>query len=139
MARFHYEILEDFEAGIILTGKEAKSLRTGKVKLAGGFVSINKNGEAWLKGVDIPEYKYAKGQPHERLRNRKLLLNLKEIERIEKELNEKGATVIPLNLHLAHGKIKVKIALARGKKQWDKRETLKKRDLDREARRSMKL
>ena len=137
-ARFHYEILEEFEAGIVLTGKEVKSCRTGKPKLAGSFVSIDKSGEAWLRNLDIPEYKFAKGQPHERKRDRKLLLTQKELSKIQKSLNEKGITAMALDLHLKNRQIKAKIALGRGKKKWDKREAIKKRDVERDLKRGLK-
>lgn len=137
-ARFHYEILEEFEAGIILTGKETKSCRSGKPKLAGSFISVDKSVEAWLRNLDIPEYKFAKGQPHERKRERKLLLTKKELAKIARSLNEKGITVVALNLHLKNSQIKVKVALAKGKKKWDKRETIKKRDVDRSLKRELK-
>ena len=136
-ARFHFEILETFEAGIILTGKEVKSLRAKSAKLSGSFLAI-RDGEVWLKNFEIPEYKFARGQPHEKLRNKKLLLTAKEIAKIEKSLNEKGITAVPLDIHLSHSKIKVKVALARGKKKWDKREVIKKRDIEREIRREAK-
>jgi SsrA-binding protein len=136
-ARFHFEILDSFEAGLILTGVETKSLRTNRPKLAGSFVKV-KNSELWLTGLEIPIYQFAKNQPHQKARDRKILLNSKEIKTIEKNLNEKGTTVVVLNLHLGHGKIKAKIALARGKKKWDKRETIKKRDVERDLQRESK-
>jgi SsrA-binding protein len=136
-ARFHYEILDDFEAGIILTGKEVKSLRTNSMKLAGSFIKIRENA-AWLTGFKIPPYRYAKGQPHEELRDKKLLLSTKELDKIQKNLNEKGATCIPLDIHLSHSKIKVKIALGKGKKNWDKRQIIKQRDVTRDMQREMK-
>ena len=136
-AKFHYEILVEFEAGILLTGKEVKSLRTNFVKLAGSFVRICDN-ELWLRGLKIPPYKYAKGQAHEELRDKKLLLHKKEIDKIQRNLKEKGITGIPLDVHLANSNLKIKIALVRGRKKWDKRELVKQRDLDREARRGLK-
>lgn len=137
-ARFHFEILETFEAGIILTGKEVKSLRTNPAKLAGSFLAI-RGGEVWLRNFEIPEYKFARGQPHEKLREKKLLLTSREVAKIEKNLNEKGIAAVPLDLHLSHSKIKVKVALARGKRKWDKREAIKKRDIEREMRREVKV
>jgi len=136
-AKFHYEILDEFEAGIVLTGKEVKSLRTNTVKLAGSFIKIKGN-EVWLTGLKIPPYRYAKGQPHEELRDKKLLLTNKELDKIEKNLNEKGVACIPLDLHLSNSKIKVKVALGKGKKKWDKRETIKKRDVERDVARELK-
>ncbi len=137
-ARFHFEILDDFEAGIILTGKEVKSIRTKTARLVGSFIAI-RDGEVWLKNFEIPEYKFARGQLHEKLRDKKLLLTAKEVEKIEKNLNERGITAIPLDIHLSKSKIKVKIALGKGKKKWDKRETIKKRDVERDLRRDSKM
>ena len=137
-AKFHYEISDEFEAGIVLTGREVKSLRTNTVKLAGSFIKIRDNG-VWLTGLKIPPYRYARGQEHAELRDKKLLLNTRELEKIQKNLNEKGVACVPLDIHLANNRIKVKIALGRGKKKWDKREVIKKRDLDREVRRGMKV
>lgn len=137
VARFHFEILETFEAGIILTGREAKSLRAKSAKLSGSFLAV-RDGEVWIKNFEIPEYKFARGQPHEKLRDKKLLLTSKEVAKIEKSLNEKGIAAVPLDLHLSHSKIKVQVALARGKKKWDKRETIKKRDVTRDIQRELK-
>ncbi|MBU1089641.1 SsrA-binding protein, partial [Patescibacteria group bacterium] len=106
VARFHFEILETFEAGIILTGREAKSLRAKSAKLSGSFLAV-RDGEVWIKNFEIPEYKFARGQPHEKLRDKKLLLTSKEVAKIEKSLNEKGIAAVPLDLHLSHSKIKV--------------------------------
>ncbi len=136
-AKFHYEILAEFEVGIILTGKEVKSLRAKSARLSGSFIVV-RDGEVWLKSFEVPEYKFARGQQHEKLRDKKLLLNIHEISKIEKSLNEKGVTAIPLNLYLKNGKIKIKLGLGRGKKRWDKRETIKKRDVERDMRREMK-
>lgn len=136
-ARFHYEILAEFEAGIILTGREVKSLRTNSVKLSGSFIKF-RNGETYLTGCKIPPYKYAKDQPHEELRDKKLLLNSREVEKIQKNLNEKGIACVPFNLHLKNGKIKVKIVLGKGRRKWDKRELIKKRDVERDMRRELK-
>ena len=137
-AKFHYEILSEFEAGLVLTGIETKSLKTHRAKLAGSFVKV-KAGEVWLTGLEIPMYRFAKGAPHQKNRNRKILLNAREIKAIQKNLNEKGVTVVPLDLHLKNGRIKAKIAIARGKKKWDKREAIKKRDIEREIQRKTKI
>ena len=136
-ARFHFEILDEFEAGLILTGRETKSLRTNSTKLAGSFINI-RNGELFLTGFKIPPYRLAKGQPHDELRDRKLLLNSSEVDKIQKNLNERGVACVPLDLHLKDSKIKIQIALGRGKKRWDKRELIKKRDVEREVRRELK-
>lgn len=133
-ARFHYEILETFLAGIALTGSEAKACRTAHPNLRGAFVSIQ-HGEAILRNLFIPEYKFAKGQPHVPRRDRKLLLNKKELGKLEKILATKGVTAFPLDLHFAGPYLKVTLGVGRGKKKWDKRETIKKRDLERETRR----
>ena len=137
-ARFHFEILEEFEAGLILTGVETKSLKTNRPKLAGSFVRI-KNGELFLTNLEIPIYRFAKGAPHQKSRDRKILLNSREIAVIEKNLNQKGMTLLPLDLHLKGNLIKAKIGLARGKKKWDKRETIKRRDVERDIRREGKM
>lgn len=137
-ARFHYEILDEFEAGMILNGIQAKSLQTQKPQLSGCFVGIDKKDEAWLRGLEIPIYKYAKNQEFETKQDIKLLLNAKEIETIKKALNEKGITVVLINLHLSKHHIKARIATARGKKKWDKRESIKKRDVERDIQRGMK-
>jgi len=137
-ARFHFEILEEFEAGIVLTGRETKSIRVNHPKLTGTFVATKSQSEIILKNLEVPEYRFAKNQPHEKIRDRKLLLSKKESKEIQQSLNKKGITAIPLNLHLKNGKIKVQIALARGKSRQDKRETIKKRDIERELRNEMK-
>ncbi len=137
-ARFHYEILETFEAGIVLTGRETKSARTSRPHLKGAFISVDSAGEAWLKSLNISPYKYAKGQPHEARRDRKLLLSKSELKKISNSLAGKGISAFPLDLHLKNGKIKVLLGLGRGKKKWDKREVIKKRDLARENRRKLK-
>jgi len=137
-ARFHYDILERFEAGVVLTGPETKSCRTQKPNLKGAYISLDSHDEAWLKNCDIPAYRFAKDQPHERMRARKLLLSKKEIARIARFLNEKGVSAVPLNLHMKRNKIKVEIALGRGKKRHEKREAIKKRDIERDLRRSNK-
>ena len=136
-ARFHFEILDEFEAGLVLTGVETKSLKTHRTRLAGSFVKI-KNGELFLTNLEIPIYRFAKAAEHQKKRDRKILLNSREIRVIEKALKEKGTTLVPLDLHLKNSKIKAKLALARGKKKWDKRESIKKRDIERDIRRSLK-
>lgn len=134
-ARYHYEILASYEAGVVLTGREVKACRTARPLLRGAYVTLDRAGEAWLRGMEIPEYSHAKGQPHDRTRDKKLLLSRKELAAMAKQLAEQGIAAPVLNLHERHGKLKVEIGIGRGKKKWDKRETLKKRDLEREARR----
>lgn len=137
-ARFHYEVLETFEAGIVLTGVETKSCRVSRPNLKGAFVAVDRHGEAWLKGVFIPAYRFAKGVQHEPRRDRKLLLSKKEIIKIGNALNEKGVAGFPLDMHMRGSHVKVRIGLGRGKKQRDKREAIKKRDIEREVQRGLK-
>jgi SsrA-binding protein len=137
-ARFQYEILETYEAGIELTGTEVKSIRAGKANLRDGYVII-RNGEALLLNVHISPYQ-ASGQyfNHEPRRTRKLLLHRREINKLIGQVEQKGLTLIPLKLYLKKGWIKVSIGLAKGKKLHDKRETLKRRQDQREMARAMK-
>ncbi|MEI7510793.1 MAG: SsrA-binding protein SmpB [Candidatus Peregrinibacteria bacterium] len=129
-ARFDYEILKIFEAGMVLLGTEIKSIRDHRVSLVGSFISV-RDGEAWWKGGTIAPWECAGKTSHTEQRDRKLLLKKSEIKTLEKALNEKGHTVVPLALGLVRGKAKIEIALAKGKKQYDKRETIKQRDIDR--------
>jgi SsrA-binding protein len=126
-AYFDYEILQGFTAGITLTGPETKSVRNGNVNLKGSYVSIQ-NGEAFIKSMDISKYAYNQSAEYDPFRIRKLLLNKREIEKITSQLNTQGVTVIALAIGLEGRYVKVIIGLARGKKKFDKRETLKKRD-----------
>ncbi len=130
-ARHDYLIEDTFEAGLVLQGTEVKSLRLGRATLTDGFVDID-GGEAWLHGVHIPEYAQGTWTNHAARRKRKLLLNRVEIDKIERRVNEKGLTVIPLSLYFVKGRAKVEIGLAKGKKTWDKRQTLATREADRE-------
>ena len=131
-ARHDYLIEDVFEAGLVLQGTEVKSLREGRASLVDGFVDID-GGEAWLHGVHIPEYSQGTWTNHSARRKRKLLLNRDEIDKIERRVNEKGLTVIPLALYFLDGRAKVEIALAKGKKSWDKRHALAERQADREV------
>ena len=130
-ARHDYHIEDTYEAGLVLMGTEVKSLRAGRASLVDGFVDIDGH-EAWLHGVHIPEYFQGTWNNHSARRKRKLLLNRSEIDKIEKRINEKGLTVIPLSLYFNDGRAKVEIALARGKKAWDKRQSIAERTADRE-------
>lgn len=136
-ARHDYNILETYEAGISLTGTEIKSVRASKMNIKDGFVQA-RNGELWLENVNISIYDQGNIFNHDPLRNRKLLLHKKEIRKITSSVQEKGITVVPLKVYLKHGFAKVLIGVAEGKKQYDKRETIKKRDQEREIRRVMK-
>ena len=135
---FHdYFVLQKAEAGVALTGTEVKSLRDGKANIKDSYV-IFKNGEAFLFNAHISPYSHGNLQNHEPERNRKLLLHRREIEKLREQVVEKGLTVVPLRLYFKSGKVKVEIAVVRGKKLYDKRETEKKRELDREAAVAMK-
>jgi len=131
-ARHDYAIEDVFEAGLVLQGTEVKSLRQGRASLVDGFVDID-HGEAWLHGVHIPEYSQGTWTNHSARRKRKLLLNRAEIDKIERRVNEKGLTVVPLSLYFLNGRAKVEIALAKGKKSWDKRHSLAERQANREV------
>lgn len=131
-ARHDYFIEDTFEAGMVLQGTEVKSLRMGRASLVDGFVDIDGH-EAWLHGVHIPEYTQGTWTNHPARRKRKLLLNRVEIDKIERRVNEKGLTVIPLAIYFVDGRAKVEIGLAKGKKSWDKRHTLAERQATREV------
>jgi SsrA-binding protein len=130
-ARHDYHIDDTYEAGLVLQGTEVKSLRMGRASLVDGFVDIER-GEAWLHGVHIPEYAQGTWTNHAARRKRKLLLNRAEIDKIERRVNEKGFTVVPLSLYFVKGRAKVEIGVAKGKQSWDKRQTIAKREADRE-------
>ena len=130
-ARHDFHIEDTFEAGLVLMGTEVKSLRAGRATLGDGFVDID-GGEAWLHGVHIPEYSQGTWTNHTARRKRKLLLNRDELDRIERKVNEKGFTIVPTALYFKDGRAKVEIALAKGKKTWDKRQSLATRQADRE-------
>src|SRR6195952_532075 len=135
-ARHDYAIEDTFEAGMVLQGTEVKSLRQGRASLVDGFVDIDGH-EAWLHGVHIPEYTQGTWTNHSARRKRKLLLNRDEIDKIERRVNEKGLTVIPLSIYFKDGRAKVEIALAKGKKSWDKRHALAERQATRETEQSV--
>jgi SsrA-binding protein len=136
-AYFEYFVLEDFDAGLMLLGAEVKSVREGNVSIVDCFAYIA-NGEIWLKNMKVARYKQTHmAEKHDENRDKKLLLNRKEIDRIEKLLQDKGTTMVPLEIFTSRNRVKVKIGVVKGKKLYDKRETIKKRDMDREIRRSM--
>ena len=135
-ARHDYAILDTYEAGMVLTGTEVKSLRAGRASLADSFATID-NGEVWLYGLHIPEYVQGTWTNHAPRRTRKLLLSRREIDRISGHLNESGLTLVPLSVYFSNGYAKLELALARGKKQYDKRQDIAKRDADREIARVM--
>jgi SsrA-binding protein len=136
-ARHDYTIEDVFEAGVVLTGTEVKALRAGRASLVDGWCSID-GGEAWLEGVHIPEYSQGTWTNHAPRRKRKLLLHRDEIDRLESKTREKGHTIVPLALYFLDGRAKVEIALARGKKDWDKRQALRERQDNLEAQRAMR-
>jgi len=126
-AHFHYEILETFEAGIALKGTEVKSLRDHGGSLQEAYVKISKN-ELWLVGCNIAPWRFGNIHNHEERRDKKLLMHKREIARLKNATQEKGLTIVPLAIYLKGGRIKIKIATARGKAQIDKRHTIKERD-----------
>ncbi|MFW6080252.1 MAG: SsrA-binding protein SmpB [Gemmatimonadota bacterium] len=136
-ARHEYEILESWEAGLVLTGPEVKSVRAGKVGLAQAFGHVE-NGEVWLYDMHISPYDPASRWNADPTRPRKLLLHRHEIRRLIGAVKEKGLTLVPLELYFRRGYAKVRIALARGKKLHDKRETLKRRAMERDVEREMR-
>jgi SsrA-binding protein len=136
-ARHDYAVTETVEAGLVLTGTEIKSLRERRVNLQDGFAQI-RNNEAWMMNVHISEYVQGNRFNHDPLRNRKLLLHKKEIRRLGQATMDKGVTLIPLKMYLKHGFAKVLIGVAHGKREYDKRQTIKRREQDREIARVMK-
>lgn len=136
-ARHDYTIEDTVEAGLVLTGTEVKSLRAGRATLTEGFGQITSN-EAWLHGVHIPEYTQGTWTNHEPRRTRKLLLHRREIDKLASAIHERGLTLVPLSLYFSDGKVKIELALARGKRAYDKRQDLAKRDAAREIDRELR-
>ena len=136
-ARHDYEILERYEAGIALTGSEIKSVRAGKVSLQEAYARPER-GEIWLQGAHIAEYAAAAHFGHEPRRPRRLLLHKRQIHEIEDEVGQKGLTLIPLRMYLKDGKAKVELALARGRREYDKREAISKREAQRDVERALR-
>ena len=135
-ARHDWSVLDTYEAGIVLTGTEVKSLRQGKASLVDGFATVDE-GEVWLRNVHIPEYTEGTWTNHEPRRSRKLLLHGDEIARLVGKIQESGLSLVPMSLYFADGKAKVELALARGKKAHDKRRDMAKRDAEREMARAI--
>jgi SsrA-binding protein len=136
-ARHEYTIEDTVEAGLVLTGTEVKSLRAGRATLTDGFGQIT-DSEAWLHGVHIPEYTQGTWTNHEPKRTRKLLLHRREIDRLASSIRERGLTLVPLSLYFRDGKVKIELGLARGKRSYDKRQDLAKRDAAREVERELR-
>ncbi|MGX4691875.1 SsrA-binding protein SmpB [Streptomyces sp. JNUCC 63] len=135
-ARHDYHILDTYEAGLVLMGTEVKSLRQGRASLVDGFVQLDGH-EAWLHNVHVPEYSQGTWTNHSARRKRKLLLHREEIDKLESKSQETGHTIVPLALYFKDGRAKVEIALAKGKKEYDKRQTLREKQDRREAERAM--
>jgi len=137
-AAYHeYHILEKYEAGIVLTGTEVKSVLDGRVQLKEGYVAV-RDGEAWLFNAHISPYAHGNRENHEPVRTRKLLLHRKEIEQLGEATVKQGMTLVATRVYLKHRRIKIEVAVARGKKMYDKRETEMRRTVDRETRAQLK-
>ena len=137
-ANFEYYIISTFEAGIVLVGSEVKSVRAGHTNLKDSLITFSKNGEAFIKNMHISEYKDAHFDKVDEKRSRKLLLNKHEIKKLQQKVTEKGFTCVPLKIYLKNNLIKIEIALAKGKHTYDKKETLAKRDIERDMQRQIK-
>lgn len=131
-ARFEYFILETFEAGLVLKGTEIKSVRNGQISLQEAYVRTNGE-EIWLVGAHIAPYENASAYQHDPKRDRKLLMHKKQIRKIFDEVRIKGMTIVPIKVYLKEGRAKLEIGLAKGKKQYDKRDAIKERDVERET------
>lgn len=131
-ARFNYELSDRLEAGVVLAGAEVKSAKAGKVSLNESFARVDDNGEVWLINAHIHPYEYSENKDYEPTRSRKLLLKRREILSLQKKMEGKNLTLIPTAMYLSKNKVKVELTIGKGKKQWDKRETIKKRELDKQ-------
>jgi SsrA-binding protein len=136
-ARYEYEILESLEAGLALTGTEVKAIRSGGVSLSEAYARF-RDGEAWLLGMHVPPYKQGSFSNAEPNRPRKLLMHREQIVRLQSRVGEKGLTIVPLRLYFTRGMVKVQLGLARGKKLWDKRADVAKRDAERDIARRIR-
>lgn len=136
-ARHDYQVLDTYEAGIALQGTEVKSLRAGRASLVDGF-AVFYNDELWLEGIHIPEYSQGSWTNHAARRRRKLLLHREELTKISHKIRESGFTIVPLQLYFLNGRAKVEIGIARGKRDYDKRQTLREQQDNREAHRAMR-
>ncbi len=136
-AFYEYHVLEEYEAGIVLLGSEVKSIRQSNVTIADSFVYL-KDGEVWVKNLKVARYKQTHiAEPHDENRDKKLLLTKKEIQKIGKLLEQTGNTCVPLSIFCKRNKLKIKIGVVKGKKLWDKRQTIKDRDIKRDMQRSI--
>ncbi|WP_124039276.1 SsrA-binding protein SmpB [Neoactinobaculum massilliense] len=136
-ARHDYFIEDTYEAGLSLSGTEVKALRMGRASLVDAWVEVDERHQAWLQGMNVPIYAMGSWTNHAPTRKRRLLLHKREILKLEQASEAKGYTIVPLELYFVRGIVKVEIALARGKQEWDKRETLRRREADREAQRAL--
>ena len=138
-ARFLYEVLEEFEAGIVLLGSEVKSIRMGNVTLTDSFIYL-KSGEVWIKNLKVARYKQTHlSEKHDESREKKLLLTKIQIIKISRMMEEKGVTCVPLQVFVKNNKLKIKIGVVKGKKLWDKKESIKKKDIEREIKRQLNI
>lgn len=137
-AKHEYHILDTYEAGLVLKGTEIKSIRAGRVSLAQAYVSIENEREAWLVGAHIAPYDQASHHNHDPIRSRKLLLHSREIGQLWDDVRQKGVTIVPLRVYLKDGLAKVEIAVAKGKKLYDKRAEIARRDAEREIQRQLR-
>ncbi len=135
-ARHDYHLGDRFEAGLVLTGTEVKSLRQGRASLADAFATVD-DGEVWLRNAHIPEYAFGTWTNHAARRNRKVLLHRREIDKLERSTASSGRTIVPLALYFQDGYAKVELAVGTGKKAWDKRQSIAERDANREAARAL--
>jgi SsrA-binding protein len=136
-AYFHYHILETYEAGIELVGTEVKALRQGRITAKEAYVTV-RDGEAWLMNAHISPYSHGNRQNHDPLRTRRLLLHKREIAKLSQAIMERGLTIVPTKLYFKNGRVKAEIGIAKGKKNYDKRETEMRRDVERETRAMLK-
>ena len=137
-AFYDYAILDTYEAGLCLMGTEVKGLRTGKTQLTEAFVMMSSRGEAWVHNMRIPHYQFGNRHNHPEMRKRKLLLHRKELEQIRERMQRENLNLIPLKIYFKRSHVKMEIALAKGKKQYDKRESLKAREAKKETRQPMR-
>lgn len=135
-AAHDYHLGDRFEAGMVLTGTEVKSLRQGRASLADAFATVD-DGEVWLRNAHIPEYAFGTWTNHATRRTRKLLLNRREIDKLARAVDNPGRTLVPLSIYFSDGYAKVEIAVATGKKAWDKRQSIAERDANRDAQREL--
>jgi SsrA-binding protein len=136
-ARHNYHLADSYEAGIVLAGAEVKSLRNGRGNLQDAYVSISQDGEAWLHGMHVSPYEFSRGNL-DPVRDRKLLLHRRELDTLQRTTNEKGVTLVPTRVYFKDGRAKVEVAIARGKRAYDKRQALAERDAKRETERALK-